>query len=146
MLPRPDLRVRTLSMRWRCVLLGGGVALPCTAFSYWRTGSEVSLGAVAVGGLLTGYLLARSNVETGRAGLHVGIVGGLPLLWALLDTYAVTAGFTEPAWFKLAGGVLLVGAAVAGFGIAALAGEVGVRAGAWLADALDHRRDSVTTS
>ncbi|MFC6873530.1 DUF5518 domain-containing protein [Halobellus marinus] len=131
-------------MRWKCVLLGGGVALPCTAFSYWQTGSEVSLGAVVLGGLLTGYLLTQSNSDTSRAGIQVGILGGLPVLWAVFDTYVAAAGFTEPVWFKLAEGVLLFGFIITGFGIAALAGEVGVRIGTWLADSVTNRRSRVT--
>jgi len=131
-------------MRWKYVLIGGGVALPCTAFSYWQTGSEVSLGAVVLGGLLTGYLLTQSNSETSRAGIRVGILGGLPVLWAVFDTYVATAGFTEPVWFELAGGVLLIGFTIIGFGIAALAGEVGVRIGIWLADSVDDHRNRAT--
>jgi hypothetical protein len=131
-------------MRWKCVLIGGGVALPCTAFSYWQTGSEVSLGIVVLGGLLTGYLLTQSNTDTSRAGIQVGILGGLPILWAVFDTYIAAAGVTEPVWFKLAEGVLLIGFIIIGFGIAALAGEVGVRIGTWLADSVTNRRSRVT--
>lgn len=129
--------------RWAYACIGGGVALPCTALSYWQTGSEVSMSAVVVGGLVTGYLLARSNAETDGAGIPVGIVGGLPILWAVFDTYVVGATITEPLWFELAGGALLVGFTVAGFGMAALVGEVGVRIGAWGAGSADgrHTRD-----
>jgi hypothetical protein len=126
--------------RWACACVGGGVALPCTAFSYWQTGSEVSVSAVAVGGFVTGFLLARSNAETGGAGIPVGIVGGLPILWAVFDTYVGGTAAAEPVWFELVGGAFLVGFTVAGFGVAALAGEVGVRIGARVAGS-DGRRD-----
>lgn len=143
-MPRLGPWVRNVSMRWMYVLVGGGVALLCTAFSYWQTGSEVSLGAVVFGGLLTGYLLTRSNSDTSRAGIQVGIVGGLPILWAVFDTYVAAAGVTEPVWFTLAEGVLLIGFIIIGFGIAALAGEVGIRIGTWLADSVTNRRSHVT--
>ncbi len=130
-----------LPARWVYACIGGGVALPCTALGYWQTGSEVSVSAAVVGGLVTGYLLARSNAETGSAGTLVGIVGGLPILWAVFDTYVVGATVAEPLWFELAGGAFLVGFTVAGFGVAALAGEVGVRIGARVADSFDGRRD-----
>lgn len=93
-----------LPARWAYACIGGGVALPCTALGYWQTGSEVSVSAVVVGGLVTGYLLARSNTETGSAGTLVGIVGGLPILRAVFDTYAAGSTVAEPLWFELAGG------------------------------------------
>jgi hypothetical protein len=102
------------------------------------------LGAVVLGGLLTGYLLTQSNSDTSRAGIQVGILGGIPVLWAVFDTYVAATGVTEPVWFKLAEGVLLIGFIVTGFGIAALAGEVGVRIGTWLADSVTNRRSRVT--
>lgn len=130
-----------LPARWAYACIGGGVALPCTALGYWQTGSEVSVSAVVVGGLVTGYLLARSNTETGSAGTLVGIVGGLPILRAVFDTYAAGSTVAEPLWFELAGGAFLVGFTVAGFGVAALVGEAGVRIGARIADSFGDRRD-----
>ena len=136
-----SLWVRNRLLRWKYGLIGGGVALPCTAFSYWQTGSEVSVGAVVFGGILTGYLLTRSDSETTRAGIQVGIVGGLPILWAVFDTYVAVAGFTQPEWVTLAQGVFLTVFTVAGFGIAAVVGEIGVRIGTWLADTVEGRRN-----
>lgn len=143
MVPRPDVSVRRLPTRWRYVLIGGGVALPCTAFSYWQTRSEVSLGAVVLGGVLAGYLLTRANGETSWAGVRVGIIGGLPVLWAVFDTYVGAAGFAEPVWFKLTRTVFLFGFVAGGFVIAAVAGEVGVRIGTWLADSRGDRSNRV---
>lgn len=144
MVPHVGFGERSSPARWTYVFVGGGVALPCTAFSYWQTGSEVSLGAVAFGGILTGYLLPRSNGNPGRAGVPVGIVGGFPILWAVLDTYPVTAAFTEPVWFEVAGVVFLIGFTIAGFGITALVGEAGVRIGAWLAGSPSDRHERST--
>ena len=80
--------------------------------------------SVVFGGILTGYLLTRSDSETTRAGIKVGIVSGLPILWAVFHTYVAVAGFT-----------------VAGFRIAAVVGEIGVRIGTWLADTVEGRRN-----
>ncbi|MBB6645528.1 DUF5518 domain-containing protein [Halobellus ruber] len=137
-------RVPKRLLQWKYGLIGGGVALPCTAFSYWQTGSEVSLGAVVFGGLLTGYVLGRSNSDTTRAGIQVGIVGGLPILWAVFDTYVAVTGFTQPEWVTLAQGLFLIAFTVVGFGIAAVVGEVGVRIGTWLADTVESRRNHPT--
>jgi hypothetical protein len=83
-------------MRWKRVAVGGGGALPCTAFSDWQPGSEVPLGDVVFGGLLTGHPPARSNGETRYVGIQAGIDGGLRILWAVFDTYVPAAGFTGP--------------------------------------------------
>lgn len=139
-----SLRVRTGLLRWKYGLIGGGVALPCTVFSYWQTGSEVSMGAVVFGGILAGYVLARSNGDTTLTGIRVGIVGGLPILWAVFRTYVAVTGLTQPEWITLVQGVFLIGFTVVGFGIAAVVGEVGVRIGAWLADTVEGRRTHAT--
>lgn len=143
-MPGLSLRVRTGLLRWKYGLIGGGVALPCTAFSYWQTGSEVSMGAVVFGGILAGYVLARSNGDTTLTGIRAGIVGGLPILWAVFRTYVAVTELTQPEWITLLQGVFLIGFTVVGFGIAAVVGEVGVRIGAWLADTVEGRRTHAT--
>jgi hypothetical protein len=55
----------------------------------------------------------------------------------------LTAGFSEPAWFKLAEGVFLIGFIIAGFGIVALVGEIGVRIGTWIATPVTGHHDRV---
>ena len=143
-MPGLSLRVRTGLLRWKYGLIGGGVALPCTVFSYWQTGSEVSMGAVVFGGILAGYVLARSNGDTTLTGIRAGIVGGLPILWAVFRTYVAVTELTQPEWITLVQGVFLIGFTVVGFGIAAVVGEVGVRIGAWLADTVEGRRTHAT--
>jgi hypothetical protein len=125
------------SNRLTYALLGGLAALPFVALSYWQTGSEVSFGAVVFGGLLAGYLLERAGGDARGVGARAGLVGGLPLLWALADVLAATSALAGPAWF-VAGAtattvVFVLGVAVLGFGLAALVGEVGGRIGGWLA-------------
>lgn len=122
--------------RWKYALVGGLASLPFTIFSYWQTGSELSLGAVLFGGILAGHLVERTGGES-RIGTRVGIVGGLPVLWVLFDVLAATSGLAGPAWFVTGATLLTIGVtivvAVLGFGIAALVGEVGARIGNWLA-------------
>lgn len=123
--------------QWKYALLGGLASLPFTTLSYWQTGSELSLGAVVVGGILAGLLVTRAGVESTGVGMQVGIIGGLPVLWVLVDVLAATSGLAGPVWF-VAGATLLtigfaLGLALLGFAIAGLLGEVGVRIGSRLA-------------
>ena len=123
--------------QWKYALIGGLASLPFTTFSYWQTGSELSLGAVLFGGILAGYLVDRAGGEPSGVGTRVGIVGGLPVLWVLFDVFAATSGLAGPAWFVTSATLLTIGftivVAVLGFGIAAFIGEVGARIGSWLA-------------
>ena len=125
-----SLRVRTGLLRWKYGLIGGGVALPCTAFSYWQTGSEVSMGAVVFGGILAGYVLARSNGDTTLTGIRAGIVGGLPVLWAVFRTYVAVTELTQPEWITLVDTVFLIGFTLVGFRIPAAVAPIGFRHGA----------------
>jgi hypothetical protein len=54
------------------------------------------------------------------------------------------AGFTQLVWIALAQGAFLIGFTAAGFVIAAVVGEVGVRTRTWLADTLSSRRNHIT--
>ncbi|MFD1589330.1 DUF5518 domain-containing protein [Halorientalis brevis] len=125
------------STRLKYALVGGLTSLPFTTFSYWHTGSELSLGAVVFGGMLAGYLVTRTGGESRGVGIRVGLLGGLPVLWILFDLLAATSGLAGPAWFVTSATVLTVALtlviALCGFGIAALIGEVGARIGNWLA-------------
>jgi hypothetical protein len=122
---------------WTYALIGGFVALPFTTLSYWRTGSELSLGAVVFGGILAGYLAKRADGEISGVGNRVGTVGGLPVLWVVFDVLAATEGLAGPVWFVTSATLLTIGftavVTVVGFGISALVGEVGARIGSWLA-------------
>jgi hypothetical protein len=132
---------------WKYALVGGLVSLPFTTLSYWRTGSELSLGAVLFGGILAGYLARRAGGEISGVGTRVGIVGGLPVLWVASDVLAATVGLAGPTWFVTSATLLAIGftiaVAVLGFGIAALVGKLGARIGIWLAG---NRPDEPTSS
>lgn len=127
----------TVPRLWKYALVGGVASLPLTAFSYWQTGSELSLGAVVFGGGLAGYLATRRDGESNGVGARAGIVGGLPVLWILFDILAATSWLDGPVWFVTSATLLTIGftlvVAVLGFGLAALVGEVGARVGSWLA-------------
>lgn len=126
-----------VSQRWTYAFIGGMVALPFTALGYWQTGSELSLAPVLFGGVLAGYLARRRAGESRGVGLRAGLVGGLPVVWVLFDVLAATSALAGPPWFVASATVITVGitagVGVFGFGLAALAGEVGARAGGWVA-------------
>lgn len=128
---------------WMFALLGGGISIPLTAASYWRTGSALSLSAVLLGGLVAAYLAERRAGGSAGVGLRAGLVGALPVLWLLADVLSAWTALSGPAWF-MAAGTLLTGLVVAAFaalgvGLSAIVGALGGRVGTWLAGS--GRRD-----
>ncbi|WP_254763388.1 DUF5518 domain-containing protein [Natrinema marinum] len=141
-------QVNSLSERldeaWQYALLGGLASLPFTATSYWQTGSKISLGAVFFGGILAGFLAKRKTGTSSDVGVRVGIIGGLPAVWLIVDLLAASGGLDGPLWFIAIGLIFLIGFAavvtVFAFGLAALIGTAGARVGGWLADFGSRRR------
>jgi hypothetical protein len=122
---------------WTYALLGGGVALPVVVFSYWQTGSELSLTPVFFGGILAGYLATRRTGTCDGVGSRVGVVGGLSVVWPLADLVAASSWLSGPTWFVWSASALTVGMTVS-FGVlvlgfAAVLGAAGARVGGWLA-------------
>ncbi|AEH38254.1 DUF5518 domain-containing protein [Halopiger xanaduensis] len=117
---------------WRYALVGGLLALPFAARSYWRTGTTLELEAIFVAGLLVGYFFRGTADEVSRVGSRTGFVGALPvLLWMVSDVvyflFETESSYTLFA--PIVGGVLLV---TIGSLFAALVGAIGARIGDWL--------------
>lgn len=128
---------QTLPERWRYGVIGGAFGLPFTLLSYWQTGSELSLTPVLFGGILAGYLARRRLGEGRGVGLRAGLVGGLPVIWVIVDVLSLTSELAGPPWFVASATLITIGFtvvfAVLGFGLAALFGEAGGRVGSWVA-------------
>jgi hypothetical protein len=126
-----------LGDRWTYALLPGLGSLPLTTVAYWQSGSELSLSPVLLAGVLAGYLSKRRTDESAGVGVRTGLVGGLSVVWVLVDVLRAASALAGPPWFVAAGVVFTAGTlvlvAVVGFGLAALAGAVGGRIGGWLA-------------
>jgi hypothetical protein len=135
-------RVGSLPETWRYALLGGLVALPGTTFLYWQSSNELSLGPVLLGGLVAGYLYGGEACR--QVGIRVGLIGGLPALWMLVDALAIVPGVGGPAWFRAVAGGMGVAAVVLftllAFVLAAVRGAVGVAMGGWLSKKTGRRR------
>ncbi|WP_435348560.1 DUF5518 domain-containing protein [Haloarchaeobius sp. HRN-SO-5] len=133
-MPPSEVPPRSTNDKWKYALVGGLASIPFTATSYWQSGSEISLTPVLFGGLLAGYL-AKRRVGDGRGvGARTGLLGGLPVLWMLIDILPVVIGMPNPRWFTVVGVGVAFGITLVGFGLAALIGELGGRIGGWLAD------------
>ncbi|MFC7203297.1 DUF5518 domain-containing protein [Haloferax namakaokahaiae] len=128
---------RELSDTWTFALLGGVASIPFTTLSYIETGSEMSLSAVLVAGLLAGYLAQRTTGTSDGVGIRVGLVGGLPVVLVIADILAAASGLGGPTWFVVAGYLGMVGVvllvATLGFGLSALVGKIGAKIGSRLA-------------
>jgi len=131
----------------RYALIGGLIALSGTAFLYWQSSSELTIGPILVGGLVAGYLYDGERSERRRVGVRTGLIGGLPALWLLADLLTATLGAGGPAWFRAAAGVMGVGAmllfTLLTFALAAVTGVVGTAVGDWLSRKTGRRRPSV---
>lgn len=138
-------RIGPLPETWRYALLGGLVALPGTAYLYWQSGTELSLGPVLLGGLVAGYLYR--GTERRRVGVRVGLIGsGLPALWMLADALGTVSGVAGPAWFRVAAGGIGVATmlffTLLAVALAAVVGTVGVALGDWLSQKTGRRRSA----
>lgn len=135
---------RNTSQVWTYGFLGGLVSLPVTAVSYWRTGSEVSLTPVILGGIAAGYLATRRTGESSGVGVRAGLIGGFPVIWMLFDILTAMSELAGPAWFVTGATLLTIGFivvfAVVGFGMSALLGEAGAKVGSWLAEKRFNRQ------
>jgi len=128
---------RQIPRLWTYGLIGGILALPFTAVSYWQTGSELSLAPVVLGGLVAGYLATLKTGESNGVGLRAGVIGGLPIVWMLVDILRGTSGLAGPSWFVTGATFLTIVFVtvfgVAGFGLSALVGGLGAKIGSWIA-------------
>lgn len=117
----------------------GGLALPVVSFSYWQTGSELSLTPVFVGTNLAGYLSTRRTGTCDGVGRRVGVVGGLSVLWPLAELAAGASWLSGPSWFVWGGTALTIGMAMSfgllALGLAGVVGAAGAQIGGWLAGA-----------
>lgn len=118
--------------KWKYALLGGLASIPFTTASYWQSGSEFPVAPVFFGGLLAGYLATRRGGSSRVVGARAGLVGGLPVLWMLIDVLPFIVGLPNPAWFAVVSLAVAFGTAILGFGLTALFGEMGGRLGGWL--------------
>lgn len=136
---------------WRYGLVGGLTSIPLTAGLYWlsETANELSLDMVAVGGLIAGYLAAAGTeqVRAASVGVRTGLVGSLPAIWLVLDTFLTAGTVRGPMWFRTFGtGVILISITVVAVLISIVGGVLGARVGGWLATKLDHRPTAVAGS
>jgi hypothetical protein len=142
-----SLRER-LGDTWTYALLLGIASIPLTTATYWQSGSELSLSPVLFAGVLAGYLAKRRTGSSDGVGVRTGLIGGLPVIWLLVDVLGAASALGGPSWFVAAGLLFTVGIlailTVVGFGLAALAGAVGGRIGGWLAGHAAGRRPTTT--
>ncbi len=85
------------------------------------------------GGLLAGYLAKRRTGSSDGVGVRTGLLGGLPMIWLLVDVLGAASALGGPSWFVAVGLVFTVGIltaiTVVGFGLTTLAGAVSGRVG-----------------
>ncbi|WP_251343502.1 DUF5518 domain-containing protein [Haloplanus halophilus] len=142
MAPRKPL---PLSETWTYALVGGGASIPLTVGAYWLSGmgSHFSLNMVAVGGLIAGYLAARSrSADATAAGVRAGLVGSIPAVaWALSESIPAALGAAGPTPFTVGAVVLALGLGLAAVVIGVVAGLIGGKVGGWLAGKVGRRPD-----
>lgn len=133
----PNFSTRQIPQPWTYGLIGGILSLPFTAVSYWQTGSELSLAPVVIVGLVAGYLATLRTGESNGVGLRAGVIGGLPIIWMLIDILLGTSELAGPSWFVTGATLLtilfLIALGVAGFGLSTLVGGFGAKIGSWIA-------------
>lgn len=121
-------------------IIGGVLTAPVTAISYWQTGSEVSFVPVLLMALIAGYVAKRRSVYDHGIGARVGMVGELPVLWAVYDLAGSVLGLANPPWFTAVSLALLGGFTLLALSVAVVLGEVAARVGHWLADRSDRNQ------
>lgn len=131
---------------WTYALLGGLASVPLTVGLYWLSGagSEFSLNAVFLGGLLAGYLVTRATTDTdpGGVGVRAGVVGGVPaVVWGVSEVSRSAAAVAGPVPFRVAAvATVLLTITTVVLALAGVVGLVGATVGGWLAGWIDARR------
>ncbi|WP_440992240.1 DUF5518 domain-containing protein [Haloarchaeobius baliensis] len=127
---------------WTYALVGGLAAAPLVVAHnlYTGLGTEFSLNALLVGGLVAGFLARRASADADRAAAGAGVLGGLPALAWFLPAMLASASSFATAWSFPPAGPLLV----AVFGLVVLTifvvtGLLGGLVGKWLASFVDRR-------
>jgi hypothetical protein len=123
-----------LTETWTYALVGGLLALPFITLEVWRSPENITLGAVLVGSVFAGYLIKRRGGNSTATGLRAGVIGGIPVLWALTELLRAISNIPNPPWFQAVsvgmtlafGGLILV--------MVALSGALAGRFGGWLAE------------
>jgi hypothetical protein len=88
-----------LTDTWTYALVGGLLALPFTALDVWRSPETVPVGAVVVGSVFAGYLIKRRDGNSTTTGFRAGLIGGMPILWALSELLQAITNIPNPPWF-----------------------------------------------
>jgi hypothetical protein len=127
---------------WTYALVGGLVAAPLTVAHnlYTGLGTEFSLNALLVGGLVAGFLAKRASADADRAAAGAGVLGGLPALAWILPAMLASASSFAAAWsFPPAGPLLAAVFGVTVLAVFVFAGLLGGLAGRWLASLVARR-------
>ncbi|NUB90911.1 DUF5518 domain-containing protein [Haloterrigena sp. SYSU A121-1] len=129
---------------WRYAIVGGLLALPFVARSYWETGMTAGIEPIFAAGLLVGYFFQGSVDEVGRVGSRTGVVGALPvLLWMSVEPVAYVLLETVPWYDPLVPIAVAVLFVTIGSLFAALVGAIGARIGDWLSEKVGRYRPPV---
>lgn len=146
---RPRLPAVRTNDTWTYALLGGLASVPLTVSLYVLSGSgsEISLNAVVLGGVIAGYLVGSvsTDADPGPVGVRAGVVGGVPtVVWGLSEVAGSAAAVAGPVPFRVAAvGMVLLTITTVVLGFAGLCGYVGGKIGGWLAGRIDPRRPRV---
>ena len=128
---------------WRYAIVGGLLALPFVARTYWETGTTAGLEPIFAAGLLVGYFFRGTTREIARVGARIGVVAALPvLLWMSIEPAAYVLLETDPWYAPLVPIAIAVLFVTVGGLIAALVGAIGARIGDWLSGKLGFGRSA----
>jgi hypothetical protein len=127
-----------LTETWTYALVGGLLALPFTAYEVWRSPTDVTLGAVVVGSVFAGYLIKRRGGNSTATGLRAGVIGGIPVLWALNELLRTITNVPNPPWFQAVSVAMALAFGGLVLGTVAVFGAVSGRLGGWLAERRGH--------
>ena len=115
---------------WRVPLVVGGASIPFSIASYLQSDSTMSLWPVVIAGLIAGYWTGGAD----RVGARTGFVGGLAVLWIVVEMVLLVPDLTGPTWFLVAAAVGSVAFAGLGLAFSTFLGWLGARIGAWMAE------------
>lgn len=127
---------------WTYAIVGGLVGAPLVVAHnlYSGLGSEFSVNALLIGGLVAGFLAKRASADPDRAAAGAGVLGGLPALAWLLPAMLTSASSFAAAWsFPPAGPLLVVVFGATALLVCVFAGLLGGLLGKWLASLVAGR-------
>lgn len=123
-----DTFVGGIGRTWRGALVVGLASIPFTTALLLDSGNgwwEYSFGPILAAGAVVGFVWADDQQHAKRIAFRTGVIGAAPVVIPMVDIAVSITGFTQPMWFSVLQGIVLLGVSLLGIVFSALVCQIG---------------------